>query len=380
MPVPLTPEEAAQVPGAHLDMLGAVAFRAAGAGQRLGVFESLAGGGQTADALAERLLVDPIGLRILLDALVGFGYLTRTGQAYANSAETSRSLLRSAPDSYAPVLSFWHTLLVEWWTDLESSIRRGGPDRDFYAWLDARGETVGNFHTMLRRLSGWLAEEIVATVEVPPGPARLLDVGGGHAGYPAAFCAAHPQLRAVVVDLPGALDQGRATLAEAGLADRIELRAGDLFDADLGVDGGYDVALLFNVVHGFGPARVGTLLSRVARVVRPGGQVVLLEPLADVPDREPGLGDAFVRAFSLNLFHTQGGRAYAYDELADLLAAAGFTDVRQRMLQRSPTDHLITARLAPTPADPLVPSHEPERGKDPHADPMAAAVGHQAHP
>jgi SAM-dependent methyltransferase len=348
MPLSLSPEEAAQVPGAHLDMLSAVAFRAAGAGQRLGVFETLATTGpQDPAALAERLAVDPVGIRILLDALVAFGYLTRTGGAYANSADTARWLVRTAPDSYAPVLSFWHTLLVERWTDLEGSIRRGGPDSDFYAWLDKRGDVVGDFHTMLRRLAGWLAEEIVTVVPVPPGPASLLDLGGGHAGYPAAFCAANPELRAVVVDLPGALEQGRTTVSDAGLADRIELRPGDLFSADLSPADGtpaHDVALLFNIVHGYRPADVARLLVRVADVLRPGGSVVLLEPLADVPDLEPGIGGAFVRAFSLNLFHTQGGRAYPYDELAGLLRTAGFVDVQRRVLGRSPTDHLVTAR------------------------------------
>ncbi|HEU4423635.1 MAG TPA: methyltransferase [Pilimelia sp.] len=348
MPLSVPPEEAGQFPGAHLDMLGAVAFRAAGAGQRLGVFEALATGAQPPAALAERLAVDPVGIRILLDALVAFGYLTRAGGAYANSPDTTRWLLRTAPDSYAPVLSFWHTLLVERWTDLEESIRRGGPAGDFYAWLDKRGDAVGDFHTMLRRLAGWLAEEIVTLVAVPSGPASLLDLGGGHAGYPAAFCAAHPDLRAVVVDLPGALDQGRRTVDDAGLADRVELRPGDLFTADLSpaAAGEHDVALLFNVVHGYRPAEVATLLSRVAEVVRPGGTVALLEPLSDVPDRDPGLGEAFVRAFSLNLFQTQGGRTYAYEELAGLLTAAGFTDVEQRVLGRSPTDHLLTARRA----------------------------------
>jgi SAM-dependent methyltransferase len=341
MPVPVSPEEADQVPGAHLDMLASVGFRAAGAGQRLGVFEALAGGPQAAGALADRLTVHPLGLRILLDALVAFGYLTRDGEAYANSPDTARWLVRAAPDSYAPVLSFWHTLLVERWTDLENSIRRGGPDSDFYAWLDKRGDALADFHTMLHRLAGWLAEEIVGLVPAPDGPASLLDLGGGHAGYPVAFCTAHPDMRAVVVDLPGALEQGRATVAAAGLADRIELRAGDLFTADLSP--AQDLVLLFNIVHGYGPDEVARLLSRVRAALRPGGRVVLLEPLADVPERGPGLGEAFVRAFSLNLFHTQGGRAYTYAELVELLSAAGFTDVHGQVLERSPTDHLVTA-------------------------------------
>ncbi|OJF15880.1 methyltransferase [Couchioplanes caeruleus] len=340
MPVPLTPEEAAGIPGAHLDLLSTVGFHAAGTAQRLGVFEALTRGALHADELAGRLDLDPDGARVLCDTLVAFGYLTRVGGAYTNSPDAVRWLLREGSDSYAPVLSFWHTVLTERWGGLEESLRRGKPDGDFYAWLDARPDTLADFHTMLSRLAGWLAGEVVPRVPVPDGPASLLDLGGGHAAYPVALCAAYPELRAKVVDLAGALEQGRATVAAAGLTDRIELCPGDLFTADLGT--GHDVALLFNIVHGYRPAEVATLLGRVAAALRPGGRLLLLEPLADV-ERPPGPAEAFVQAFSLNLFHTQGGRVYGYAELTTLLTDAGFTSVDRHVLERSPTDHLVTA-------------------------------------
>lgn len=347
MPVPLSPDEARpfidtdQAPAAHLDMLNALSFRTVVAGLRLGVFEALADGPLPMSTLAERTGTDQLGLRLLADALVGFNYLTRSGTDYANSANTTRWLLRSAPDSFVPVLSFWGTVVTELWGDLETSVRQGGPTGDFYAWLEQRPDTLADFQTMLRRLSGWLSEEIVSLVPAPPADGRMLDLGGGHAGYTVAFCQAYPGLRGTVVDLPGALTQGAAAVAEAQLDDRVELRPGDLLTADL--DPGYDLVLLFNIVHGYDEQQLAGLLDRVAGALRPGGRVVLLEPLAEVPQRPPGVADAFVRAFSLNLFHTQGGRAYRFEDLAKLLAAAGFTDVEQHLLARSDADHLVIA-------------------------------------
>ncbi|MFI6757664.1 methyltransferase [Micromonospora sp. NPDC050417] len=350
MPVPLSPEtarafiESDEAPSAHLDMLNAVSFRTAGAGLRLGVFEVLADGPLPVTTVAERVGADPLGLRLLLDALVGFGYLSTTDGTYANTPNTTRWLLRSTPDSFAPVLSFWSTVLTELWGDLETSVRHGEPTGDFYAWLERRPETLRDFQTMLRRLSGWLAEEILTLIPAPPTNGRLLDLGGGHAGYTTAFCQAYPELHATVLDLPGALTQGQAVVESAGLADRVELRPGDLLTADLGT--GYDLVLLFNIVHGYDDRQVAALLARVATALNPGGRVVLLEPLAEVPQRPPGVADAFVRAFSLNLFHTQGGRAYAFDELAKLLTEAGFGDPEERMLTRSDADHLVLATRA----------------------------------
>lgn len=347
MPVPLTPDESrqffdtAEAPAAHLDLLNAISFRAATAGLRLKIFDELADGPLPAAVLAERTGTDPLGLRILLDALVAFGYLTSDEDGYANSANTARWLVRSAPGSYAPVLSFWGTVIPELWGDLEESVRRGTATGDFYAWLEERPQTLADFQTMLRRASTWLAEEIVPLVPVPEAGGTVLDLGGGHAGYTIALCRAHPKLRATVVDLPGALAQGAAAVTEAGLTDRVNLRAGDLLTADLGTD--YDLVLLFNIVHGYREDEVARLLDRVAAALRPGGHVVLLEPLAEAPRRPPGVGDAFVRAFSLNLFHTQGGRAYRFDELTKLLTSAGFTDPREHLLTRSDADHLVLA-------------------------------------
>ncbi|WP_407566865.1 methyltransferase [Polymorphospora sp. A560] len=349
MPVPIQPDELKQfvetdeAPAAYLDLLNAVSFRTAGAGLRLGVFEALADGPLPLDALAERTGTDRLGLRLLVEALAGYGYLERTDAGYANSANTARWLLRSAPGTFAPVLSFWSALVTHWWHDLEESVRRGGPTGDFYAWLETRPDTLADFQTMLRRLADWLGEEIVPLVPLGAGATSLVDLGGGHASYSVAFLRANPELRATVVDLGGALRQGAQTVATAGVAERVDLRPGDLFGTEIGT--GHDLVLLFNIVHGYQRDDVLTLLRRAAAALRPGGRVALLEPLADVPERPPGVGESFVRMFSLNLFHTQGGRAYGLDELTDLLAEAGFTDVRQTLLTRSDTDHLVVATL-----------------------------------
>lgn len=349
MPVPMQPDELKQflesdeAPAAYLDLLNAVSFRAAGAGLRLGIFEALADGPLPLDVLATRTGTNPLGLRLLADALAGYGYLTRTDGSYANTANTTRWLLRDAPGSFAPVLSFWSALITGWWHDLEESVQRGGPTGDFYAWLETRPDTLADFQTMLRRLADWLGAEIVPLVPLGDGERSMVDLGGGHASYSAAFLRANPGLRATVVDLEGALRQGADTVAAAGLTDRVTLRPGDLFGTEIGT--GHDLVLLFNIVHGYQRDDVLTLLRRAATALRPGGRVALLEPLADVPERPAGIGESFVRMFSLNLFHTQGGRAYGLDELTDLLAEAGFTDVRQTLLTRSDTDHLVTAAI-----------------------------------
>jgi SAM-dependent methyltransferase len=348
MPLDLGPDEARaylrthEAPAPHLDLVTAAGFRGLGAALRLGLIDALAPGPLDAPALAAATGCDPRGVGLLADVLVSFGHLTRDGEAYA-LAPAARWLLPDSPIPYGPVVSLWQHLLFRLWDDLESSVRQGKPALDFYGWLDGHPDVRDEFQQVQAGLAGWLAGELVELVAVPPGASSLLDVGGGHAVHTAAFCRRHPGLRGTVVDLPGSLAAGRGTVAAAGLADRVELRPGNWADADLGT--GHDVALLFNVLHGNDPGRNAALLRRVAAALRPGGVVAVLENIAEEGGADAVADTAFVRVFSLNLFHSQGGRIYGRDDIAGWLAGAGFAAPEWSTLRQMPADHLAVAVL-----------------------------------
>ncbi|MFF4987751.1 methyltransferase [Streptosporangium saharense] len=339
MPLYLDPEELRhQAPGPHLDLIGAMAFRAAGAAQRLGIFEALTAGPLSAAELAARTGTDPGTLPVLLDGLVSLGYLDRGPEAvYANSLMTASSLDRRDPWSYAPALAFWSDLLGELWDGLEETVRTGKPQADFYTWLEGRPRTLRDFQTMLDGMAVGTAP-LVAETAPDPGE-RLLDLGGGHARHTIAFCQVHPRLTATIVDLPGAVEGGRARIEEAGLAGRVTLVPGDLATADLGT--GHDTALLFNVCHGFDAAANRALLGRVAAALRPGGTLLILETFADLPEGTPPVVEAFLRSFGLNLAVTQGGRLHSFADVAGWLAEAGFAHVERRRL--AGPDELLVA-------------------------------------
>ncbi len=341
MPLYLDPEELRhQAPGPHLDLIGSMAFRAAGAAQRLGVFEALLAGPLPVAELAARTGTDAAVLPVLLDALVSFGYLEGTpGRVYANTPMTAASLDRRRPWSYAPALAFWQDLLGELWDGLEESVRTGRPQADFYAWLESRPGTLREFQSMLDGMAAGLAPLIAETV--PDPGERLLDVGGGHARHSIAFCQVYPRLTATIVDLPGALEGGRARVEETGLGGRVTGVPGDVATTDLGT--GYDTVLLFNLCHGFDEAGNRALLGRVAAALRPGGTLLVLETFADLPAETPPVAEAFVRAFSLNLAVTQGGRIHDFADMAGWLADAGFSRVERRRLGGA--DELLVARL-----------------------------------
>lgn len=338
MPIELGEAEAAayfgnEAPGSFVDMLGTVAYRGAAAAMRLGVFEALRSGPLSAAALASSIEADARGVGLLADALVAFGYLTHSAEGYANAPVAQRWL--SGSDGYATVELFWQRVLFEMWDGLEESVSTGKPAVNFYAWLANRPETSRHFQSMLDAHGQMLSDELVPMLDVTEG--TVLDIGGGHGRYSVALCQRHPRLTATVLDLPSALG---APPAELG--DRITMRAGDYAHEELG--SGYALVLLFNVLHGHRPDGNRALLARVAQALRPGGTVAILEHGTPAPPEEGRAGAAFLHAFSLNLFHGQGGQVYPIETITGWLTEVGFTAASSIRLRSSPTQHLVVTR------------------------------------
>jgi len=80
-------------------------------------------------------------------------------------------------------------------------------------------------------------------------------------------------LRAVVLNLPQAVEQAAPLLGGEGMGERVTLRAGDALTDDLGTDA-FDLIML-SLVHHFDDATNRSLVARAARALRPGGLLLI---------------------------------------------------------------------------------------------------------
>lgn len=328
-----------QGPAPLLDLFGALAFRTVQAAVTLGLVDALSEGPLPPDELARRIGADVRGTTVLLEALEPLGYVSRTDGRYANTAMTARWLVRSSPTTVAAGYDFWGATLPQLWGNLEESITSGQPPVNLYEWIEDQPEASEAFQTWMIATARLGAGEILGKLKLPAGARRLLDVGGGHATYSIELCRKYPDLAATVVDSPQALKAARANVAAENMGDRIELREGDFWKDDLG--SGYDVALLFNIIHAFSPEQNTELFRRVRAALNPGGFVVILEQLAG---KVPGPTARAINAiFQLNYFHLLGGSIYSFDEIAGWLADAGFTTPRRVNLLKAPGSALVLA-------------------------------------
>jgi predicted O-methyltransferase YrrM len=274
------------------------------------------------------------GVERLLDALVSLGLLVKRGDLYANTPLAARFLAEGSPDDARDALK--HNLsLWRRWSTLTEAVRAGhavGVQE-----MATRGDdwTVP-FIAAMHRGAAQRAPLVVQAVGARD-VRRMLDVGGGSGAFSIAFARANPELRAEILDLPTVLPIAQSHVREAGLADRVTTRAGDIRTGDLG--SGYDLVLLSSICHMLGPDENRDLLSRAARALAPGGRVVVSDFVLD----EEGTAPRQAVLFSINmLVGTPSGRSYRESEYRSFFAAAGLAGV-ERLRPPGPA-HIMVGR------------------------------------
>lgn len=149
------------------------------------------------------------------------------------------------------------------------------------------------------------------------GVSRLLDVGGGTGIYSIALLQKYPRLRATVLD-HAEVSKVAAEMAERyGVADRLELREGDMFADPLPTD--CEAILLSNILHDWDVPECRQLVKRCAAALPAGGRLLI----HDVFLKDELDGPLPIALYSAALFTLTEGRAYSQAEYRGWLADAG---------------------------------------------------------
>jgi acetylserotonin N-methyltransferase len=304
------------------------------AGISLGIFDRLADGPASLAALARDLRADPDALGRLLGACVCLGLLKRDGQNYANAPVAAAYLCSKSPRRLTGYARYSDSALWQLWAHLDDAVREGthrwrqafgweGPIFDsFFRTEDDKREFLMGMHGQ-----GQLSSPAVAAAFDLGRFRRLVDLGGATGHLAVAACRRYPALRAVVFDLPKVLPLTRELVVASGVADRIELLAGDFF-ADALPEA--DLFTLGRILHDWNEEKIHRLLRAIYERLPAGGALLVAEKLLD-DDRA---GPPWAVLQSLNMLVCTEGKERTLGEYAELLKAAGFARVEGK---RTPT-------------------------------------------
>jgi acetylserotonin N-methyltransferase len=177
--------------------------------------------------------------------------------------------------------------------------------------------------------------EVVAAVDLSRFR-HLCDVGGATGHLAIAACRRYPGLRATVFDLPDVIGQARPYIEAAGLADRIDLRAGDFFRDPLPEA---DLYALGRIVHDWTEEKIASLLGKIHGQLPDGGGLLIAERIL-YPSKG---GPLSANLQSLNMLVVVEGKERTAAEYEALVRRAGFRDFEARATGR-PLDAMLAIK------------------------------------
>jgi hypothetical protein len=294
----------------------------------MGVFTELAHGPESFDALSGRLGLHPRSARDFLDTLVALGFLTRSGDRYANTSETDVFLDRKKPTYLGGILEMANHRLYPFWGHLTEALRTGQPQNE------VKGGGPGVFETLYAdpaRLKQFLSAmsgisrgaNMTIALKFPWKDYRtFVDVGTAQGDLATQIAMANQHVRGIGFDLPEVAPIFEEYVEKAGVADRLRFEPGSFFDRDLPKA---DVVLMGHILHDWDLPTKKMLVKKAFDAVPSGGAFIVYEAIID-DDRSK---NAFGLMMSLNmLIETPGGFDYTGADCSGWMREAGFKTTR----------------------------------------------------
>jgi demethylspheroidene O-methyltransferase len=147
----------------------------------------------------------------------------------------------------------------------------------------------------------------------------LIDVAGGTGQFTRLVQQRYPELSTTVLDLPEVVSEAKTLQIQ----HKTRFIATDMFQSPLPEN--TELFSLIRVLHDHDDEPVKHLLARLYDALRPGGHLLIAEPMAGTAGTAP-IGDTY---FSFYLWAMGSGRPRTAEELQAMCLAAGFTRVRE---------------------------------------------------
>lgn len=292
---------------------------------KLGIADLVADGPKSSEELAQATGTHALSLYRLLRALASFGIFVEDENGLFGLTPRAAMLQTNVPGSiraYAIVQGDeWHWLM---WGGILHSVKTGEPAFDhlygmeFQDYYEQNPEVAKKFDAAMVGVLGMTDMAITANYDFSSvGKVVEVGTGGGDGNLLATVLKKNPAMQGIFFDLPSRTEPAKRVLESAGLEQRYEIVAGDVFQS---FPRGGDAYVIKNLVHDYDDQRAIKLLKNCHEAIAENGKLLVVEMIVPLGN-EPSLAKMVdVEA----LIMAAGAIERTEEQYRDLLAEAGF--------------------------------------------------------
>lgn len=158
-------------------------------------------------------------------------------------------------------------------------------------------------------------------------PGKILDIGGNTGRFAKSCVEYDGKVNVTIMDLPQQIGMMQERLKSHPGFGRISGHPGNLLDPSTAIPEGYDVIWMSQFLDCFSEEQVVSILSRVAKALKPGTRVFIMETLWDRQAFDTAAFDLAQTSVYFTAMANGNSKMFSWRDFSEMIKSAGLTVV-----------------------------------------------------
>ncbi|HJL60692.1 MAG TPA: methyltransferase [Pseudomonadales bacterium] len=286
----------------------------------LELFTAISEGDNTVSQFASRANISEVNADRLMTICASSGLIHWHEDHFGNAPDVQRFLVKGDKSYAAAWLTFTRPAW-ENWGKLTEKLKNTEPPTVIGSYETMTVEYARRYHEATASVGFGSGRRFVRQVDLSSRN-KIMDLGGGSGAYSIVAAQAHPNLSAVVFDLPPVVEVTKDFITSNGVEDRVSTQAGDFTKDPFPQN--CDVAIMASNLPQYNREIITDVVKKTFDVLLPGGEMHLIGEMLD--DDRTGPLDAAIWGL-YEVMSNSTGVTHSRSDCVSYFEQAGFVDV-----------------------------------------------------
>ena len=279
-------------------------------------------------------------LNRILRAFISTGLIIKSEDSFFQTTPLGELIRKGNPHSLYEIALYTGEVLYPAWGGLLHTLQTGETSFNhvfgmgIFEYFNKNAQIQGNFNNYLAQISSQIAKLLINVYDFS-SIKKVVDIGGGYGSLITTILKAHPRLTGVLFDMPSVIEEARRRIKSAGILNRCDFVAGNIFDS-VPEDG--DAYILKWILHDWSDDKCIHILNNCYSAARKDSILLIVEQI--MPECIEGY--TTVVELDIAMMVQSGGVERTQREYEKLLKLTGFQVIQVRCIDSE--TYLIEAK------------------------------------